>query len=88
MLAAAERDLRTVSGLGTHSIAAVKLLHAAAVRLARAGVIGRPVLDGWEELIAYLTAVMARGAHRAVPHPFPSTPRTACARTRHRPAVP
>ena len=60
VLAAAERDLRTVQGLGTHSIAAIKLLHAAALRLARAGVIGRPVLDGWDGLIAYLTAVMAR----------------------------
>ena len=60
VLAAAERDLRTIRGLGTQGIAAVKLVHAAAVRLARAGVIGRPVLDGWDGLIAYLTAVMAR----------------------------
>ena len=60
VLAAAERDLRTIPGLGTHSIAAVKLLHAAAVRLARAGVIGRPVLAGWDGLIAYLTSVLAR----------------------------
>ena len=41
-------------------IAAIKLLHAAAVRLARAGVIGLPVLDGWDGLIGYLTAVLAR----------------------------
>ncbi len=47
-------------GLGTHGIAAIKLLHAAAVRLARAGVIGLPVLDGRDGLIAYLTAVLAR----------------------------
>ena len=60
VLAAPERDLRTVRGLGPHGIAAIKLLHAAAVRLARAGVIGLPVLDGWEALIAYLTAILAR----------------------------
>ena len=60
VLAAPERDLRTVRGLGTHGVAAIKLLHAAAVRLARAGVIGLPVLDGWDGLIAYLTAVLAR----------------------------
>ena len=60
VLAAPERDLRTVRGLGTHGIAAIKLLHAAAVRLARAGVIGLPVLDGWDGLIGYLTAVLAR----------------------------
>ncbi len=60
VLAAPERDLRSVRGLGPHGIAAIKLLHAAAVRLARAGVIGLPVLDGWDALIAYLTAVLAR----------------------------
>ena len=60
VLAASERDLRSVRGLGTHGIAATKLLHAAAVRLARAGVIGLPVLDGWDGLIGYLTAVLAR----------------------------
>ena len=60
VLAAPERDLRTVRGLGTHGIAAIKLLHAAAIRLARAGVIGLPVLDGWDGLIAYLTTVLAR----------------------------
>ena len=60
VLAAPDRDLRTVAGLGTHSIAAIKLLNAAAIRLARAGVIGMPVLDGWDSLIAYLTTVLAR----------------------------
>ena len=60
VLAAPERDLRGIPGLGTHGIAAIKLLHAAAVRLARAGVIGRPVLESWDGVIAYLTAVMAR----------------------------
>ena len=60
VLAAPERDLRTVRGLGTHGIAAIKLVHAAAIRLARAGVIGLPVLDGWDGLIAYLTTVLAR----------------------------
>ena len=68
VLAAAERDLRTVQGLGTHSIAAIKLLHAAAVRLARAGIIGRPVLASWDGLIGYLNAVLARGADRAIPY--------------------
>ncbi len=60
VLAAPDRDLRAVAGLGTHGIAAIKLLHAAAIRLARASVIGLPVLDGWDSLIAYLTTVLAR----------------------------
>ena len=60
VLAASPDDLRSVRGLGTHSIAAVKLVHATALRLARAGVMDQPVLDDWDRLIAYLTAVLAR----------------------------
>ncbi|MEJ1979381.1 MAG: DNA repair protein RadC [Acetobacteraceae bacterium] len=59
-LSAPVRELRTVPGLGTHSIAAIKLVHAAAVRLARAGVMDRVVLDNMDRLVAYLTAVLAR----------------------------
>ena len=60
VLAASPDDLRSVRGLGTHSIAAIKLIHATALRLARAGVMDQPVLDDWDRLIAYLTAVLAR----------------------------
>ena len=60
VLAAPADDLRTVKGLGTHSVAAIKLVHAAALRLARAGIMDQPVLDDWDRLIAYLTAVLAR----------------------------
>ncbi len=60
VLAAPPDDLRTVRGLGTHSIAAIKLVHATALRLAPAGVMDQPVLDDWDRLIAYLTAVLAR----------------------------
>jgi DNA repair protein RadC len=59
-LAAPVRELQAVQGLGTHSIAAIKLVHAAAVRLARAQVMGRIVLDNMDRLIAYLTVVLAR----------------------------
>ncbi len=60
VLAAPELELRQVPGLGTHSRAAVKLVHAAAVRLARAGVTGQPVLEDGEKLQAYLTTALAR----------------------------
>lgn len=60
VLAAPESELRQVSGLGTHSRAAIKLVHAAAVRLARAGVTGQPVLEDTERLMAYLTTALAR----------------------------
>jgi DNA repair protein RadC len=59
-LAAPETELRTVRGLGTHSIAAIKLLHTAAVRLAKARASEGPALDNWERLMAYLNAIFAR----------------------------
>jgi DNA repair protein RadC len=60
ILAAPENELRRVPGLGTHGIAAIKLIHAAAIRLARAGVTGQPLLENSERLVAYLSAVLAR----------------------------
>ncbi len=60
VLAAPEAELRRVPGLGTHSVAAIKLVHAAAIRFARAGVAGRPVLDDRERLHDYLAAALAR----------------------------
>ncbi len=60
VLAAPELELRQVAGLGTHSRAAIKLVHAAAVRLARAGVTGQPVLEDGDKLRAYLTTALAR----------------------------
>jgi DNA repair protein RadC len=47
-------------GLGVHSVAALKLVQASALRLARAEVMERPVLNNWTVLIDYLTAAMAR----------------------------
>ncbi len=46
--------------MGEASAAALKIVHAAALRLARAEVIGQPVLSNWDALMAYLNAVMAR----------------------------
>jgi DNA repair protein RadC len=60
VLAAPEPELRRVPGLGTHSIAAIKLVHVAAVRLARAGVAARPVLADKKRLADYLAAALQR----------------------------
>ena len=60
VLAAPEAELRQVQGLGTHSVAAIKLVHAAAVRLARAEASRQPVLDDPRRLFAYLSAALAR----------------------------
>ena len=60
VLAAPEAELRRVPGFGVHCIAAVKLVHAAAIRHARAGLAGRPVLDDPQRLMKYLSAALAR----------------------------
>ena len=60
VLAAPEAELRRVPGFGVHCIAAVKLLHTAAIRHARAGLAGRPVLDDPQRLMDYLSAALAR----------------------------
>lgn len=47
-------------GLGIHSVAAIRLVQASAIRLARAELADAPVLNNWDRLIAYLTMAMAR----------------------------
>ena len=47
-------------GLGPHSVAAIKLVHEAALRLARASVMDQPALRSFDALIQYLAAVLAR----------------------------
>lgn len=53
-------DLRAIEGMGEAGTAALKTIQAAALRLARAEVMDRPVLGNWDRLMAYLNAVMAR----------------------------
>ena len=59
-LAAPEAELRQVPGLGTHFVAAIKLIHAAAIRHARAALASRPVLADRQKLNDYLAAALAR----------------------------
>ena len=51
--------LRRVSGVGDTAIGAIKIAHAAALRLLRAQVTARPVLGSWQALLDYLRADMA-----------------------------
>jgi len=60
LLAAPLRELQGFAGFGAHGLAAIKLLHEAALRLARARMQGEIVLDDPERLIGYLTAILAR----------------------------
>ncbi len=59
-IAAPEAELARVPGLGAAGIAALKTVQAAALRLARAEVMERTVLDNWDRLMAYLNAGLAR----------------------------
>lgn len=60
VLAAPQRELLNTPGLGEHSVSAIKLVQDAALRLARAEVMDRPVLNNWDRLLDYLNAVIAR----------------------------
>jgi DNA repair protein RadC len=60
VLAARQEELMATRGLGPHSVAAIKLVQASALRMARAEVLDRPVLNRWDSLIDYLTMAMAR----------------------------
>ncbi len=59
-LSARPDDLEKVRGIGRTTAAALKLVHGAAVRLARAELRDQPVLGNWDQLMTYLNAVMAR----------------------------
>ena len=59
-IAAPVQELRGVEGLGEAGTAALKLVQAAALRLSRAEIMNRPVLNNWDRLMDYLNAVLAR----------------------------
>ncbi len=53
-------ELRGIEGLGEAGAAALKTVQAAALRLVRAEIDGRPVLNNWDKLMEYLNATMSR----------------------------
>jgi DNA repair protein RadC len=59
VLAATAADLVAMPRVGRHSVAALKLVQAAALRMSRAELLDRPLLNNWEKLLDYLTAAMA-----------------------------
>lgn len=60
VLAAPQAELLATRGLGPHSVSAIKLVQAAALRMQRAELIGAPVLNSSQRLEAYLTSAMSR----------------------------
>jgi DNA repair protein RadC len=59
-ISASVPDLLAVEGLGESGVAGLKIVQAAAQRLAKAEVMYRPVLSNWDRLMEYLQAVLAR----------------------------
>jgi DNA repair protein RadC len=59
-IAAPRQELESVENVGRSCAAAIKTVHAAALRFGRAEVLKTPVLNNWDRLITYLNAVLAR----------------------------
>jgi DNA repair protein RadC len=62
VIAAPRERLLDMPGVGEGVATQLKIVEAAAQRLARSKVIGRPALSSWAALLDYCTAAMARGA--------------------------
>jgi DNA repair protein RadC len=60
VMSASQAELLATTGLGPHSVTALKLVQESGLRLTRAEVMDRPVLGNWDRLMDYLTAVLAR----------------------------
>ena len=60
VISAGVADLLAVEGLGEAGATALKVVQAAALRLAKAEVLYKPVLNNWDRLMEYLQAVLAR----------------------------
>ena len=58
VLAASPDELRAVGGVGDAALSALKCVHVAAARLARARLSEAPVLSSWERLIDYCRIAM------------------------------
>jgi DNA repair protein RadC len=61
VIAAPAERLMEVEGVKEGTVTALKVAEAAALRLARGKVIGKPALSSWEALLDYCAAAMGRG---------------------------
>ena len=60
VIAAPAERLMEVDGVKEGTVAALKIVEAAALRLAKAKFIGKPALSSWEALLDYCAAAMSR----------------------------
>ena len=63
VIAAPRARLREVSGIGESVATQLKIIEAAALRLARSELLNKPVLSSWGAVIDYCAAAMARSPH-------------------------
>jgi DNA repair protein RadC len=63
VIAAPRERLMELDGIGENVVAQIKIVEAAALRLSKTKVLGRPALSAWSALIDYCTAAMARASH-------------------------
>jgi DNA repair protein RadC len=59
-IAAPRERLMEVEGIGENAVTQLKIIEAAALRLAKTKLIGRPALSSWAALLDYCAAAMAR----------------------------
>lgn len=62
VLTADGEALARVTGMGETSVAAIKIVQAAALRLLREPMMQRPILSNWQAVVDYLQAAMAHEA--------------------------
>lgn len=60
VIAAPQERLLETDGIGESAVAHLKVIEAAALRLSKARLIGKPALSSWPALLDYCTAAMAR----------------------------
>ena len=63
VIAAPRARLLEVDGIGESVVTQLKIVEAAALRLAKGKVLNRPALSSWNALLDYCTAAMARAPH-------------------------
>jgi DNA repair protein RadC len=60
VIAASRERLSEIDGIGDNVVTQLKIIEAAALRLSKTKVLGRPALSSWQALLDYCAAAMAR----------------------------
>jgi DNA repair protein RadC len=63
VISAPRERLLEIKGVGEAVVAQLKIVEAAALRLSKTRLLGRPALSSWSAVLDYCTAAMARSPH-------------------------